>query len=142
MADQRISIDINEVSGAEDVTEDTTAEGVSQNKFEELLQKMGPQTTKQSKAKIDKAKKKEKAVTDFQEELKTDFDEIKVKVEQVRGKILSRIGFDGCLRGSVDDYLDTYDSQIEKVNKKLGMEKRYWSNQARQINMLKQKQES
>ena len=103
----------------------------SASKFEELLNTMGPQTTKQSKAKIEKAKKMEKAVSDFQEELKKDFEVIKDRVKEVRTKVTSRIGFEGCLRGNVDEYLDTYDGQIDKMNKKLAQEKRYWSNQAR-----------
>lgn len=63
-------------------------------------------------------------------------------MDSARGKILSKIKFDGSLRGSVDEYLDNFEGQIEKVNKKLNHEKRYWANQARSINLLKAKQES
>ena len=69
--------------------------------------------------------------------MKTDFADVVERVTTIRGKVLSRIQFDGSLRGVVDDYLDTFDSQIEKMNKKLNIEKRYWSNQARSINLLK-----
>ena len=67
--------------------------------------------------------------------------EICERVEKVRSKVKKRIGT-GVFRGTEEEYLDTYDLQVDKVNKKLGSEKRYWSNQARQINMLKAKQES
>ena len=84
----------------------------------------------------------EKAVTDFHEELKNDFKNLNDKIEIVRGKILSRIEFDGCLRGTVDDYMDKFEMATDKMNKKLSQEKRYWYNQARSINLLKAKQES
>ena len=73
--------------------------------------------------------------------MKADFANIKEKIEVIRGKVLSRIKFDGSLRGSVDDYLDNYDVQTGKMDKKLNKEKAYWANQARSINLLKVKQE-
>ena len=81
----------------------------------------------------------EKQVENFHEEIKTDFTEIKDKIELIRGKFLSKIKFDECLRGQVNDYLETYEAPMDKMNKKLNVEKRYWANQARSINMLKAK---
>lgn len=54
----------------------------------------------------------------------------------------SKISNDKCLRGSVNDYIDSFESQMEKLERKLNAEKRHWSNQARSINLLKAKQES
>lgn len=103
---------------------------------------MDQNSTAQSNAKIEKAKKMEKAVLDFQQAVKGDLVEIKEKIDAVRTKVGVCITDEGCLRGHISDYIEAFDAQIDRVNKKLNQERRVWTNQAKAVNVLKQKQES
>ena len=58
---------------------------------------MDQKSSKQSQDKIAKARRMERSVNEFELEVKLEMEEIKEKIENVRGKVLSKINFDECL---------------------------------------------
>ena len=70
----------------------------------------------------------------FQLEVNEDARDIKRRVEALRDKINehrgSRENFGGFLVGQLDSYIDSFDAQIEKMNRQLDSDKAYWLSEA------------
>ena len=79
---------------------------------------------------IDNAQK----VENFKQEVIEELIDIKERVEAVRAKIDDNRGshenFNGFLCGQTGEYLDCFDSQIEKMNARLAKDQEYWAERA------------
>ena len=72
-------------------------------------------------------------------------DDISQQIEQARTLINSKIinGFDGCLRGSVDEYMIGFGNAIESFKNRIAEDKAYWAKKATESErLLKRKQET
>ena len=83
-------------------------------------------------------------VENFSLELGEEVNDVQLKVAAIRKKIDENRGshenFNGFLIGQIDDYLDSYDAQVAKINQRLQQDKAYWQEKAKQEDANKEKQ--
>ena len=82
----------------------------------------------------DRARDNAQKVENFKQEVNEELNDIKERIEVVRTKIDDNRGsqenFNGFLCGQTSEYLDCFDSQIEKMNARLAIDQEYWAEQA------------
>ena len=70
-------------------------------------------------------------LNEVQKEVRSKCAEIKARVDEVRAfigrHVYSAATFEGCLSGTVDDYLDQFDSQIAKLEAKIEADRLRWT---------------
>ena len=83
-------------------------------------------------------------VENFSLEVSEEVKDVQLRVAGIRKKIDENRGshenFNGFLIGQVDDYLDTFDLQVAKINQRFEQDKAYWQTKAKKEDVNKENQ--
>ena len=75
-------------------------------------------------------------VENFQHEITEEVHDVQLRIEAIRKKIADNLGtdknFSGFLLGHVDDFLNKFDDQVIKLDKKLASDLQYWLTKAKE----------
>ena len=92
---------------------------------------MGSLNVNESSYMAERAQQNVHKVNALQQELGEECKEIQQRVVTIRNKILDNKGssqnFNGFLLGSVNEYMYEFDAQIDKLNRRLNVDKKFWT---------------
>ena len=80
-----------------------------------------------------RAKRRGQDIAELEAEVMVELLQIQGKIEGVRARLEScqnsPQNLNGCLKGSVNDYLDSFDGQIQKLKARLEQDRSFWRDQ-------------